>query len=462
MPSLRCKIGMSPQCGLFLCRQNGLIGGLLITIMIWSIEVAVLFLLIRTAEKYKTKSYQELVVATFGPSMAVLTSVTILAFLVGSLISYFIITGDVFQPIFSSWFGEDSLFANRRVVIVFFAMVVIFPLSLKRNIRDLRWSSTISVVMLTYLTVVVVALSISHLIREGLPEHVNYFEGGYHTFIALDVLVFAFHCHIQVMPIFAELADNPNPFFRKRLGEPLLNDEDIKAEEVLCQRKSLRVKRMDGIVIISMTTCLICYCLVGEFGYLLYPDVQSDVLISFGRSNHFLNFARVGMAAVSMANFPVSHYPCRSILDDGVRHILRGRIPEGFSVTLHIAITLFICSCALATALVTSDLGTVFSFIGSTGGVLVIFIIPGFILLRNKLGEVGVISHADTEALQSQEEARFGERLKTYLRLGCGILLVCFGCLIFFVTAYVNIFGIEVGSLSFFEEAASQRVKIGI
>lgn len=32
-----------------------------------------------------------------------------------------------------------------RVVIVLFAMVVILPLSLKRNIRDLRWSSTISV-----------------------------------------------------------------------------------------------------------------------------------------------------------------------------------------------------------------------------------------------------------------------------------------------------------------------------
>jgi amino acid permease len=32
-----------------------------------------------------------------------------------------------------------------RVVIVFFAMVVILPLCLKRNIRELRWSSTISV-----------------------------------------------------------------------------------------------------------------------------------------------------------------------------------------------------------------------------------------------------------------------------------------------------------------------------
>ena len=37
--------------------------------------------------------FQDLVVATFGPSMAIITCVTILAFLVGSLISYFIITG---------------------------------------------------------------------------------------------------------------------------------------------------------------------------------------------------------------------------------------------------------------------------------------------------------------------------------------------------------------------------------
>lgn len=39
---------------------------------------------------------------------------------------------------------------------------------------------------------------------------------------------------------------------------------------------------------------------VGEFGYLLYPDVQSDLLISFGSSNLYLNIARVGMAAVEI------------------------------------------------------------------------------------------------------------------------------------------------------------------
>lgn len=37
---------------------------------------------------------------------------------------------------------------------------------------------------------------------------------------------------------------------------------------------------------------------VGEFGYLLFPNVESDVLKSFGQSNSFMNFARIGMAVV--------------------------------------------------------------------------------------------------------------------------------------------------------------------
>lgn len=42
----------------FAFRQTGVVGGLILTITIWSIEVAVLCMLIRAAEKYKTKSYQ--------------------------------------------------------------------------------------------------------------------------------------------------------------------------------------------------------------------------------------------------------------------------------------------------------------------------------------------------------------------------------------------------------------------
>jgi hypothetical protein len=39
-------------------RQTGVFGGLFYTGIIWLVEVGALLLLIRTAEKYKTKSYQ--------------------------------------------------------------------------------------------------------------------------------------------------------------------------------------------------------------------------------------------------------------------------------------------------------------------------------------------------------------------------------------------------------------------
>jgi hypothetical protein len=42
------------------------------------------------------------------------------------------------------------------------------------------------------------------------------------------------------------------------------------------------------------------YGQVGEFGYLLFPDVESDLLKSFGSSNPFINFSRIGMAVVCL------------------------------------------------------------------------------------------------------------------------------------------------------------------
>jgi amino acid permease len=85
-----------------------------------------------------------------------------------------------------------------RVVIVLFATLVVLPLSLKRSLQDLKWSSTISVTMLTYLTVTLGIIGVAKFLQEGIPQHVNFFRGGMHALIGVDIVVFSFHCHIQV------------------------------------------------------------------------------------------------------------------------------------------------------------------------------------------------------------------------------------------------------------------------
>lgn len=68
----------------------------------------------------------------------------------------------------------------------------------------------------------------------------------------------------QVVPIFAELAEHPHPFFDRHkdpLEEELLDEEVISEMEVDGSRTE-RVKRMDGVIFVSMSICFIAYCLV--------------------------------------------------------------------------------------------------------------------------------------------------------------------------------------------------------
>ncbi|KAG0565939.1 hypothetical protein M758_7G024100 [Ceratodon purpureus] len=418
----------------FAFRQSGIYGGLFYTGLIWLIEVGALCILVRAAENNRSRSYQELVASTLGPRLAVLTSATILLFVLGAMISFLIITGDVFQPIFAGWFGNDSALSDRRFVITVFAVVVVLPLSLKRSLRELKWTSTISVIMLTYLTVALSTLGVAHLVDDGISHKIKYFSGGMPAFIAIDIVVFSFQSHIQVIPIFAELAENPWPFIgsgRKPLEERLLPvPEGLNIGRPLTRVRSIRLRRMDGIILISMTICFVGYCLVGEFGYILFPDVESDVLKSFGSDNSFMNVARIGMCLVALACYPLQCYPARSILDDAIKHVFH-RPGNESSRSRHILLTLLIFISTLVTALLITDLGTVFTIVGATGGVMVIFVIPGLLLVQQGLQQ----TPPDEEAHTLRE--RLEESLK-WIKLIAGPLFLGLGVLIFVVTAYIT------------------------
>ncbi|KAL3697429.1 hypothetical protein R1sor_011505 [Riccia sorocarpa] len=421
-------------------RQTGVLGGFFFVGAIWVIEVFALCLLVRVAEKYNSESYQQMVNSVLGSNLAILTSVTMILSAPGSLISYMIITGDVFGPVFAQIFGESSILANRRVVIVLFTIFVIFPLSMKTTLKSLKYSSVISVLMLTYLAVALVTLGTRSLIFNGLPSDVLIWRAGSEAFIIIDLVVLAFQCHIQVVPILSELSEHPSPFVGagKHLLEERLLDEEV-ISQISKRQKSERVRRMDAVIFLSMSICLVGYCMVGLFGYLLFPDVESDVLKSFGNDNQFMNFARIGMAMVGMVCYPVQHFPIRSVADDAIKALIKA--PEaGFSWSRHTLITVFFVGSTLTVALVVTDLGTVFSIAGATGGVLVVFIIPGLLLIRGIDSQpVWYTNHT----LIGEEEIKWSTRTKsqTVVQITGGALLTSFGLLIFLATVYVHATG---------------------
>ncbi|KAL3697456.1 hypothetical protein R1sor_011532 [Riccia sorocarpa] len=427
-------------------RQTGVVGGLFFTFIVWVIEVFALCLLVRVAERYNSVSYQQLVLTIFGSKLAIIISVTMITFLIGSMISYLIITGDVFQPAFSDFFGENSILANRRLVITLFAVLVILPLALQTTLKALKYTSLISIMMLTYLTIALIIIGANKLISSGIPSDILIWEAGKHVFILMDIVVFAFQCHIQVVPIFAELAPNPKPFFgggttrakdfqAKALEDPLLEAEPLSRSQP--GQKSERVKRMDAVILVSMTICFVGYCMVGEFGYLIFPEVESDVLKSFGNSNPFMVFARYGMAVVAMVCYPFQSHPARSILDDAWT-----AVGNSSSWTRHIVLTVFFFLSTLGVALAITDLGTIFSIVGATGGVMVVFIIPGVLLIRGIYSQpVGHTAQSDEEEAGLLRTISRRTTIQKSVEIVGGILIIMIGLLIFLATSYVTATG---------------------
>lgn len=426
-------------------KQTGLLGGLLLTVLIYMIEVFALCILIRVAEKHQCPTYQELVRTLLGSKMAFVTSVVILIMLIGGNVSYFIITGDVFTSIFVDAFGENPVLGNQKLVMVLFGLIVILPLSLKTSLKALKYSSMLSVIMLSYLAVALISVGMVQIVRKGFPSDVLIFEVGLQAFITLDIVVFSFQSHIQVVPVFAELVEHPNPFFGARkdsLVQKFL-DEESNSEIPRKGCRSERIKRMDGVIFVSMTICFILYTLVGEFGYLIFQDVESDVLKSFGNKNFFINLARVGMAVVAMVCYPVQHHPARSIVDDAVKHV--AKLPATFSWTRHILITLGFFILTLGIALITSDLGKVFSIMGATGGVMVVFIVPGTLLFLGSHNASG--ARTDVPMIE-EEAAALSKRSRSQLstQVFGGSCIVVFGVIIFMATVYVTVMGQMEGS----------------
>ena len=80
-----------------------------------------------------------------------------------------------------------------------------------------------------------------------------------------------------------------------------------------------------------------------------------------------MNIARLGVVVTMGIGYTISFYPARLALLDMTSH----------SPAVYILVTIGWFSAALAISLHVSDLGAVYSVVGSTVGVLLMFILPG-------------------------------------------------------------------------------------
>ncbi|TVU32875.1 hypothetical protein EJB05_24638 [Eragrostis curvula] len=349
-------------------KMLGLIPGILMIILVALLTEASIDMLVRCSHQGKITSYGWLMGETFGDWGRIALQTSVVINNIGVLTVYMIIIGDVLSGtsttgvhhsgIFEGWFGPH-LWNSRPIVLLATTLLVFAPLVSFKRLDSLSYTSALSVALAVVFVVITAGVAIVRLI-EGSVEMPKLFpeidgiNSVWKLFTAVPVLVTAYICHYNVHSIDNELEDRT---------------------------------QIKPIVQTSLGLCSSVYIATSFFAYLLFGEATlADVLANFDSdlripfSSIFNDIVRVSYVVHVMLVFPIVFFALRLNLDGLLfptsRHISRDN--RRFTI-----ITISLISVIYLAAIFIPSIWDAFQFTGATAAVLIGFIFPAMIILRD-------------------------------------------------------------------------------
>ncbi|OAE35796.1 hypothetical protein AXG93_2138s1030 [Marchantia polymorpha subsp. ruderalis] len=325
---------------------TGIICGLLIMLIVAAANTYTCDLLLKQAYATQTYDYETLALMIGGRKWKLVTEISIVILLLGTLIGQTAQMGEVgtigldaISPNLPNWLVGSS----GRVFMVLGTVLIAAPLCLGKQLRQLEYAGVIGTSIVIWLLISVVFKSS----REDLPaiRSKEFATVGFNNIgdvtQAVSIFGFAFYVQPIMMPLLVEVPD---------------------------------------------VNAFIIYFLVGFFGAALYGQAtESNIL-----ENEWLG----GGVAQGILNLSMAVYLCLSVpvVEFPTRHTINGWLPETFmkdrayARQLIITATILIFSLGMALAFPSSS-GSVLVVTGATGVCMVSYLIPvvnHFLLYYNR------------------------------------------------------------------------------
>lgn len=278
-------------------------------------------------------------------------AVAIKCFGVGT--SYLVVIGDLL-PVAMGDMGAPAFFKTRQVVITLM-MAVVVPLCCLKSLDALRFTSTLSLVFVAFMTIVIFLYAATPLDActggDECPGSTTGAMFNDSTAKILTIFIFGYTCHQNILPICNEVRD-----FTSR--------------------------RINSVIGISIGSAFATYTIIAVSGYYTFGNlVKADVLENYPQ-NALLTISRIFVSALTALSFPLQAFPCRN----SVMQILKSTVGEAKSPRVTMLrwwiITACICSLAWLISMVVTDLGIVLAVVGATGSTTISYILPGFVFFK--------------------------------------------------------------------------------
>jgi solute carrier family 38 (sodium-coupled neutral amino acid transporter), member 7/8 len=298
------------------------------------------------------------VLSVLGSRASEVMAWTIFLFLFGSCVAFMIIVGDTFGMVLRHFVIEPLqlpvLLAARQFMIIIPGLTIMLPLSLQRSMGSLATASTLAVGVMVLTTVVIFAKAAAAFASgtddEGadILSHVALYKLDVHTFAAMPIVIFAYHCHIQSVPIYFELTDRPSllhwlkpppPTSAETMpadvaatpaaalpppgaphGHPTgaANGADgLYAYDSVADVVAHKLKGMYAVLATAYAECTVLYLATGVAGYVLFPwTTSSNILNNFAKDDLLMQAMRFAVGWAVVLHYPINQHVARSALYD--------------------------------------------------------------------------------------------------------------------------------------------------
>nr|XP_039273186.1 putative sodium-coupled neutral amino acid transporter 7 [Styela clava] len=366
--------------------QAGGIGpGVAMELMFLILIVTSLFALAYCSQLHSSNTYQSAIEATCGKGFGIATEICIIVYMFGTCIAMVIIIGDQFDKVMEAIVGIDFChhwYMNRKFTMSAFAILIILPLCIPKDIGFLRHASVIGVIATL---VVMFTVVIKYFTEDHHPVHNPRGKDSWGmTFSAIPAIFFAYQCHVSSVPVYATL-----------------------------KRKTM--SNWSIVIVSSMVLCATTYTVTGVFGYLTFGDAaKSDILQSYDAKDWFVIAARISVVVAMITSYPILQFCGRAALitllsKTGMTTLTPP--PKREKIRRYvITMTWFFSS--LAFSLLVPNIGVAIAVVGGIAGCFIL-VFPGFALTRIILDDTSPKTR------------------KSYFLMGVGMLLFVGGMFLF-------------------------------
>jgi len=301
----------------------------------------------------------------------------------GALIAYFILLSDFLPAIAADiaemgWISHPEMDPQAfRTRCILSTLIVVIPLSIPRKLSALRYATPIALLAITF-TAITVLMKCSGLfsMHDGMPgwgdiEWVKVDWGFFQTF---SILLFAYNCHLNVVPVASEMTDPCDRRISKVTSRVVVVEFVFYALIAAGGYLSFLAKTDQNILNNYGTSAAVTLCRT-LLSFTILVGIPTNLLPTARSMQGFVEALIPGVASASPPASPL--LGCES---GGGQIVQAG--PTARSEVLRLALTALCLIVEVSVAIVVPNVADVMGFLGASVGTVLMMVLPAAVLLK--------------------------------------------------------------------------------